>query len=117
MRKKSTKSRHLSAAQITPAERRLICDLLHSLVAREKAGENIAVARRAKSALSKMQKRRKVRTVAELVEAMGGAKATAAWAGVDRWWIDEWSKKRGGFIPPGWHYSWGGDRSRAFSGE
>jgi hypothetical protein len=48
------------------------------------------------------KKQRKLTTVAQVVEALGGTKAAAEWADVGQSAISNWIAKE--FIPPGWHY-------------
>lgn len=46
--------------------------------------------------------KRKLRTVGDVVEALGGTKAAAEWADVGPSAVSNWIAKA--FIPPGWHY-------------
>lgn len=43
-----------------------------------------------------------LRTVEDVVTALGGTKGTAEWAGHGESAISNWLAR--GFIPPGWHY-------------
>ena len=49
-----------------------------------------------------MAKKRKLQTVLEVVEALGGTKATAEWCDVGMSAISNWLDRD--YIPPGWHY-------------
>jgi hypothetical protein len=52
--------------------------------------------------MTKTTKRRRVRTVAGVIEAMGGVEAMAEWAGVRPDAVEDWIAKS--WIDAGWHY-------------
>lgn len=50
---------------------------------------------------SAMSRKEPVRTIDELIEALGGTVAVAEWAQVRHTAVSNW--RTSGFIPPGWH--------------
>jgi hypothetical protein len=49
-----------------------------------------------------MAKKRKLKSVGEVVEALGGTKATAEWCDIGMSAVSNWIAAE--YIPPGWHY-------------